>query len=204
MLVDRSVRDLLSAFSSSEPTPGGGSAAALASSVGASLLLMVARLPKSRTAADADRTALTESAAVLEELRSGLTAAIDADSAAYDQVVAAYKLPKATPEEQDGRKAAVQRAMRAATEVPLGVMQQSVRALEHAGVVAAHGYTSAASDVGVAIALLAAGARGAKLNVDANLGAITDSEYRDRLGADARGLLERAGRLSERAEALLR
>jgi len=204
MLADKSVRDLLAAFSSSYPTPGGGSASALASATGASLLLMVAGLQKTRSGSDDDRAALGAAAAALDGVRRQLTGAIDADTAAYNEVVAAYKLPKATPEEQAARKAAIQRALQAATDVPLGVIKQSLRALEEATVVAAHGYKSAASDVGVAIALLTAGATGAKLNVDANLEAITDAAYRTEVGADSRDLLETVGTIAERAEALLR
>jgi methenyltetrahydrofolate cyclohydrolase len=204
MLADKSVRDLLAAFSSSDPTPGGGSASALASATGASLLMMVAGLQKTRNQSDDDRAALGAAGAALDDIRRRLTDAIDADTAAYNEVVGAYKLPKATPEEQAARKAAIQRALQAATDVPLGVMKQSVRALEEATVVAAHGYTSAASDVGVAIALLTAGATGAKLNVDVNLGAITDAAYRRDVGADSRDLLETIGTIADRAEGLLR
>ena len=114
-LVDRSVRDLLAAFSSPAPTPGGGSASALASAIGASLLLMVAGLPRTRSGSEEDRAALASAAAALAGVRDRLTEAIDADAAAYDQVVAAYKLPKASSEEQLARKAAIQRALRAAT-----------------------------------------------------------------------------------------
>jgi len=204
MLVERSVRDLLAAFSSSDPTPGGGTASAVASAMGASLLLMVAALPKTRNGSEDDRAALEAAAAAIKPVGQELTAAIDGDSAAYDKVVAAYKLPKGTPEDQAARRAAVQRALQEATDVPLGVMRQSVRALEEATIVAAHGYASAASDVGVAIALLAAGATGAKLNVDVNLGSITDAEYRKRVASDASDLLETAGALAQRAESLLR
>jgi formiminotetrahydrofolate cyclodeaminase len=204
MLVDQSVRSLLDAFRSSDPTPGGGSASALASSIGASLLLMVAAMPKTRNGSDDDRSALEAASTTLGVLRSGLTDAIDADTAAYNQVVAAYRLPKATAEDQAARKAAIQRALQQATDVPLGVMRQSVRALEQAAVVAARGYRSASSDVGVAIALLKAGATGAKLNVDVNLEAITDITYRERTAADARDLLEAAGGLAGRGEELLR
>jgi len=204
MLADKSVRDLLAAFSSSDPTPGGGSASALASATGASLLMMVAGLHKTRSGSDDDRAALGAAAAALDGVRRQLTDAIDADAAAYNEVVGAYKLPKATPEQQAARKAAIQRALQAATDVPLGVIKQSLRALEEATVVAAHGYKSAASDVGVAIALLTAGATGAKLNVDANLEAITDAAYRTEVGADSRDLLETIGTIAERAEALLR
>src|SRR4051812_29736711 len=103
MLVDKTVRELLAAFSSSEPTPGGGSAAALAASVGASLLMMVAGLPKTRTNSDAERAALHGASTVLTGVRQQLTEAIDADTAAYDMVVAAYKQARTTPEEQQAR-----------------------------------------------------------------------------------------------------
>ena len=203
-LVDLPLQQLLSRFSSSDPTPGGGSASALASATGASLLTMVAGLQKTRNQSDDDRAALGAAAAALDGIRRRLTEAIDADTAAYNEVVGAYKLPKATSEEQGARQAAIQRALQAATDVPLGVMKQSVRALEEATVVAAHGYKSAASDVGVAIALLTAGATGAKLNVDVNIEAITDAAYRTEAGADSRDLLETIGTIAERAKALLR
>ena len=150
LLIDTSVRDLLTAFSSPDPTPGGGSAAALASAVGASLLTMVTGLPKTRTGSDDDRAALASAASALTGIRQRLTEAIDADTAAYDQVVAAYRLPKASTEEQAARKAAIQQALRAATDVPLDVMRLSAAALEQAKIVAAHGHRAAASDVGVA------------------------------------------------------
>ena len=77
-LVDLSVRDLLSAFSSSAPTPGGGSASALAAATGASLLIMVASLPKTRTGAEDERLALASAANTLTAIRRQLTDAIDA------------------------------------------------------------------------------------------------------------------------------
>jgi formiminotetrahydrofolate cyclodeaminase len=202
-LVDRSVRDLLSAFSAPDPTPGGGSAAAFASALGASLLMMVAALPKTRSGSDVDRAALVAAAAALAGIRQSLTDAIDEDAAAYDRVVGAYKLPKASAGEQAARRDAIQRALQAATDVPIGVMKASTRALDQAAVVAAHGYRSAASDVGVAIALLVAGATGAMLNVDANLEALGDGAFRTRVGAEARDLQDTIGAVSGRAQALL-
>jgi formiminotetrahydrofolate cyclodeaminase len=204
MLRDLAFRDLLAAFSSPDPTPGGGSASALSSAVGASLLMMVAALPKTRSGSDADRTALAAAADALAGIRDRLAAAIDDDTAAYDGVVAAYRLPKATAEEQTARKAAIQGALRAATDVPLEVMKQSARALEEATVVAAHGSKSASSDVGVAIALLMAGTTGANLNVDVNLKAIGDATYRGTVSDEARDVVDRVGRIAQRAEDLLR
>lgn len=177
MLVDLSVHDLLAKFSSSDPTPGGGSASALSSAIGASLLMMVCGLPKTKSNSDEDRTRLQAAALTLTGYRQELTEAVDADTRAYDQVVAAYKLPKATDDEKRVRKDAIQRAMRAATDVPLRVMRLSADALKESAIVAAHGHSGASSDVGVAIALLKAGLEGARLNVDINVGSIADEPY---------------------------
>src|SRR4051812_34718823 len=149
MLRDLSVGDLLAAFSAPDPAPGGGSASALSAAVGASLLMMVAALPKTRSGSAEDHAALAAAAAALSTTRDRLAAAIDDDTVAYNGVVASYRLAKGTADEQAARKAAIQRALQAATDVPLGVIQQSARALEQAAVVAAHGYASASSDVGV-------------------------------------------------------
>jgi methenyltetrahydrofolate cyclohydrolase len=176
-LVDLSVRDLLNAFSSSDPTPGGGSGAALASAIGASLLAMVAGLPKTRSGSDDERDRLAAALPTLKELRAQLADAIDADTEAYNGVVAAYRLAKATDEEKAARTASIQRALKTATDVPLSIMRLSARALEAAGAIAAHGNRNATSDVGVAIGLLRAGLEGAHLNVNANLGGIKDAGY---------------------------
>src|SRR5471030_478255 len=203
-LADQSVRDLLTAFSSRDPTPGGGSASALASAIGASLLMMVAGLPKTRTGSDDDRAVLTPAAGVLADIRSRLTDAIDADTAAYDQVVAAYKLPKASADEQSARTAAIQQALHAATDVPLGVVRLSAAALDQAISIAKHGHRAAASDAGVAVALLRAGTRGARLNVEINIGSIADAAYADAVAAETALLSDEAARAADEADALLR
>lgn len=203
MLRDLPLADLLNAFSSSDPTPGGGSAAALSSAIGASLLLMVAALPKTRNGSEEDRAALTAARQELAAIRDRLAAAIDGDTAAYNGVVAAYKRPKASAEEQAARKEAIQQALRAATDVPLDVMRQSLRALEAATIVARHGYKSASSDIGVVIAMLRAGATGAHLNVGINLESIADGGYRTGIGDQARDLNERAATTAQRASELI-
>jgi formiminotetrahydrofolate cyclodeaminase len=190
MLVEKSVAGLLEAFSSTDPTPGGGSAAALASAVGASLLMMVAGLPKTRTNLPDERVALQEASNALGGLRRRLTEAIDADTAAYEHVVAAYRMPKSSADEQSARQQAIQAALRAATDVPLDVMRWSAAAMRDADTVARNGLRSAASDVGVAVALLQAGASGARLNVEINLGSVKDPHYADAVNAEVRQLSE--------------
>ncbi len=203
MLADRSLRELLTAFSATDPTPGGGSASALGSAVGASLLMMVAGLPKTRTGSDEDRAALASAASALAEIRQGLTDAIDTDTAAYDQVVAAYKRPKASADEQAARAAAIQLALRGATDVPLGVLRLSAAALRLSIGIARHGHRAASSDVGVAVALLRAGARGARLNVQINLGGLTDTAYAAAVAAEAARLSDEAVGAADEADALL-
>jgi len=183
-LIDKPFRDLLNAFSSPDPTPGGGSASALASSVGVSLLLMVASLPKSKHNTDEDRAALDAAARALIGLRQQLAEAIDADTAAYDAVVAAYRHPKETEGEKQARKDAIQRALKRATDVPLGVMRLSAEALKHAGAVTAHGHSGASSDVGVATGLLRVGLEGARLNVEINVDSIADAPYVEAVRAE--------------------
>lgn len=195
MLTDKPLRELLGAFASSDPTPGGGSASALASALGASLLLMVARLPKARSGSEDHRTALAGAAAALLDVQQQLIDAIDADSAAYDQVVAAYRQPRATDHERQARTDAVQRALRLATEVPLRVMRRSVEGLTRAEEIAARGHPGAASDVGVAIALLQAGLEGARLNVRTNLEGIVDRAYVE----EARAESDRLAALSKKS-----
>jgi formiminotetrahydrofolate cyclodeaminase len=203
-LLDLSVRDLLNAFSSPDPTPGGGTASALSSAAGASLLMMVAGLPKTRTGTDEERAALTAAAAALVAIRRQLSDDIDADAVAYDGVVTAYRMPKATPDEQAARKAAIQLALRAATDVPLGVVRLSAEALEHAGTIASHGNRNAASDVGVAAALLRAGLRGARLNIDINAASVTDAAYTGAVTAETLRLCAAGEAAADRADALLR
>lgn len=193
-LSDTPLRDVLGALASAAPAPGGGSASAVAAAMGASLLMMVAGLPKTRWGREEDRAALTAAAVALTGIQQQLTEAIDADVAAYDQVLAAYRLPKATEGDRDARQAAVQRTLRMATEVPLGVMRSSALALEHAVTVAQHGYRPAASDVGVAVALLGAGIHGARLNVEVNLASLSDRVYVDAVRANVERLTADAAR----------
>ncbi len=204
-LTDRSVRDLLQAFRSSEPTPGGGSASALAAAVGASLLAMVAALPKSRAATEEDVERLTAAGARCADIAERLTELVDRDSEAYDLVVSAYRLPKATDEEKRTRGGRIQDALRQATDTPLHVMRACAEAIEQGDVVAQFGNRNASSDVQVGMELVGAGLRGARLNVEINLGSVKDDTYtgrvRDevsRLSLEAeRGVSAARGRLAD-------
>ena len=183
-----SLAQLLDAFASNQPVPGGGSAAALAGAIGASLLIMVAGLPKTRHGTDEERSALTAAAARLRPLRDELASLIDRDSEAYTSVINAYRLPRSTDAEQAARRDAIDEAMRAATEAPLATIRACERAMREAEVIVSSGAASASSDVAVGIELLKTAARGAGMNVDTNLAAVKDAEYMKRASQEQRDL----------------
>ena len=122
-LTELTVTDLLESFASPAPTPGGGSAAALAGALGASLLMMVAALPRTRSGTDADRAALDDVLRELRHSRDHLADLVDQDSDAYEAVMRAYRLPKASEQDKEARTAAIQAALHGATEVPIDVMR---------------------------------------------------------------------------------
>jgi glutamate formiminotransferase/formiminotetrahydrofolate cyclodeaminase len=185
---EMAVADLMDAFSSTDPVPGGGSAAALAGAAGASLLLMVAGMPKTKTGAPEETADLAEAAARLHPLRDQLLELVDRDSDAYAQVMAAIRLPKGTDAEKAVRKQAIDRATRAATETPLDTMRACQQALRGAVVVATNGNRRTTSDVGVGVELLLAALRGARMNVDINLSALNDSAYTTRVSEETEEL----------------
>jgi len=191
-LTDRGVNELLAAFRSPDPTPGGGSASALSGATGASLLTMVAGLPKPLAATVEDIERLHAAGSRCSDLAVRLETLIDRDSEAYDLVIDAYRLPKATDEETAVRSGRIQEAMRAAIETPLDVMRACRSAIEQAAVVARFANRNASSDVQVGLELLGAGLRGARLNVQINLDSVKDLEYAARVKSETERLLNEA------------
>jgi formiminotetrahydrofolate cyclodeaminase len=202
-LIDKSLSQLLAAFASSDPTPGGGSASALAGAIGASLLLMVASLPKTRHGSQEDRSALSEARETLSPAARELASLIDLDTEAYDRVVSAYRLPKSTDAEKAQRREAIQRMMRGAIDTPLAMLRAAHTAARAAVIVARHGNPSASSDVIVATALLDAAATGAYANVTINLGGFEDGAEGSALAREARTLKEAIGAEAATARATI-
>ena len=190
-IADKSLRDVLEAFASPSPTPGGGSACAAASAFGTALLRMAASI------AGVDQQSLTR-------IEERLLAAVDADAAAYRYVIAAQRQPQDTEGERGLRSAAIQLALREATEVPLSIMRLSASALYEATEVAARARRSTVGDIGVAVALMRGAIEGAHLTIDANLGALTDTSYIETVREEFRTLEERAVQAAAETDRLLR
>jgi len=190
----------LEELSSAEPTPGGGAAAALAGSLAASLVAMVAGLTIGKRGYEEVESTMREVRAEAVELRDRLMELVELDIAAFDRVMAAYKLPKDDP----ARRQRIEEALQGACEIPREVAERSLRVLELAQTVAEYGNKSAVSDAGAAVALAAAGLEVALLNVAINLGSIEDGGFKKEYER-CRGELAAAGtRLKEEALGLVR
>jgi len=188
--VEMALADLLDAFASNEPVPGGGSAAALAGALGVSLLVMVAGLPKTRTGTPEEAADLAEASSRLRPLRDALMTLVDEDSAAYACVLEAMRLPKERDEDKAARREAIGTAMKRATEVPLETMRHCQQALRGAIVVARFGNKNAATDTTTGVELLRAALRSASMNVDVNMPGLTDHDLAARIRAERNELLE--------------
>jgi len=127
-----------------------------------------------------------------EGARARLAALVDRDAEAYDMVVSAFRKPKGTDGEKAARQQAIQEAMTVATGTPLAVMRACGDAIEQAAVVAAFGNRNAASDLQVGLELLGAGLRGARSNVDINVGSLKDATYAEHAGREAERLTTEA------------
>lgn len=168
-LADLTLRDLLADLSSSAPIPGGGSAAALAGAMGASLVAMVAALTVGRAEYAEVEGQAREIGEQAGRLRDELVRLAQVDSEAYEAVVRARKLPRETDAQKASRSAALADAMHGAAETPLATARAALQTLDLAGRIAPIGNRNAASDAGVAAQLASAGVRGAILNVRINL-----------------------------------
>ena len=191
-LVDRTVTDFVDECSMDSPAPGGGSVAALSGSLGAGLAAMVANLTVGKKGYEADWEEMKVVAEKAQVLKDHFVAAVDRDTAAFNAVMACFRMPKGTPEQKQARNDAIQEATKQATMVPFEVLRAVPDALELALVVARKGNKNSASDAGVAGASLRTAAEGAWLNVRINLAGIEDEALKKQLVQEGEALLAKA------------
>jgi len=170
------------------PAPGGGSVAALAGALGASLGQMVAGLSRKKKSLAAYAAELGETAGEFRVASRELTEAIDRDATSYELVLAAHKLPRETMEEQRRRDLAIQQAFQAAVEAPLEVARKAAEVFERLGQLESMSAPSMLSDVRVGRMMAATAVRGALENVATNLESIADPAFVSRARSEARSL----------------
>jgi len=176
-LKQHKLNEFIDALASDAPSPGGGSASALAGAVGAALAAMVAGLTLGREKYKEHEELVLEVAARVEELQSELIDGIDKDAKAYNSVSAVFTMPKATDDEKTMRREAMQLALKAAVEPPFEIMTLGITALKCVEKLRGRSNVNAVSDLGVAALLLKSAIQGAWLNVLINLGGITDEKF---------------------------
>ena len=172
--MEMTVRDFQTALASSSPTPGGGTAAAIALGQASALTVMVCDLTIGKEKWQ-DGWKIAEEAMLLSVKimrRAGELA--DEDSDAFDEVMASFKLPKGNDEEVSIRKTAIRNATLKATEKPFETAELALDLLKILPELANKGNSNAVSDVGVAGLLASAACKGALFNVDINLGSLPE------------------------------
>ncbi len=187
-LVKLTIEDFVGQLASASPTPGGGSASALAGALAASMVEMACNLTVGR---EKFRDVEEELKVVLERahsLREQLLSCVDEDTDAFTAVSAAYKMPRSTDAEKEERTAAIQVALKQATDVPLRVAQAAMEISHLAAIAIQKSNPNVVSDARVARLLADAAREGAVANVEINLGNITDNEYVSRIGEELDGL----------------
>lgn len=182
--------EFIDRLASAEPVPGGGSASAVAASLAAGLVAMVAGLSAGRPKYASHR-ALHERAVVTgQRLATRFLELSDADAAAYAGFAAALKLPRDTDQEQTTRRGALQAAARVASEIPLQTVEACLELVVTAESLVGRSNTNAASDLKVAALLGEAAGRGAAENVLVNLPSVGDEAYSSATTARVMGLLD--------------
>jgi formiminotetrahydrofolate cyclodeaminase len=198
------VDEFLSALGSQQPTPGGGTAAAVSGAMGAALVEMVAALTLGKEKFAEVHPAMRVIAAAAADARAQMLSLASEDSLAYDAVVAARRLPKETEEQKTARDRAVSGANRLATEVPMRTARAAVRLLSVLPELAAKGNPGAVSDAGTAAMLLEASAEGALLNVGINLPGVKDPAFVGQMQRETADLQVEAQRFRSRVIAAVR
>lgn len=192
MLANLKITEYLEKAAAGTAVPGGGSVAALNAALAAGLTAMVANLTIGKKGYEAVAEEMNDIANKTTELREKLTAAIDRDAEAYSEVMAAFKLPRATNQEKELRKLAIQKAFKHAALVPMEVANQAVKVLDLAGRAVAGGNKNAVTDGLVAAMNARTAALAALYNVKINLGSIDDDEFVKKLTREINDLEQQA------------
>jgi formiminotetrahydrofolate cyclodeaminase len=204
MIKQSAIDKFLDELASSNATPGGGSAAAIVGAMGAALVAMVCHLTigkkKYAEVEEEMKAVLTEA----EALRHRLTGMIEDDVQAFDAVMGAYGMPKETDADKEKRSAAIQDALKLATDVPLRCCHAAREVIDLAAKASDKGNLNVISDAGVAVLAAYAALRSAALNVYTNAKMITDKSFADAKLRELETLLSGAEKATEDAYELVK
>lgn len=180
-LVEMKLTDFIDEVSRESPAPGGGSIAALAGALGASLSSMVSNLTANKRGSESIDKILNDAAEECQQIKEALVNAIDEDTNAFNAYMNARRLPNKTADEKKAREEAMQAGLKQAVMVPLNTSKQSLRAIEIAEAVAKNGNPNSITDVGVGAQSAYTGVLGGIYNVLINLKDIKDQKFVDEM-----------------------
>lgn len=187
-LIDRTVTDFAAVTASDAPAPGGGSVSALSGALAAALAEMVANLTVGREKYAASRESMQALLDAVPSVRNELLEAVDADSAAFDEYMAALALPKGTEEEKAVRREAMQEGLKKAALVPLHTAKLAFSLFAHLDAAVKLGNPNAVTDAMVATMLARTCVLGAVFNVRVNLASIRDEAFVRKLSEECADL----------------
>jgi methenyltetrahydrofolate cyclohydrolase len=194
----------LDELASSAPTPGGGGAAAVMGATGAALLSMVANLTIGKKGLEDVEAEMKEILVQSERLRSEMSAMVADDVEAFNTLMASYKLPKETEEQKAERSAAIQSALKGATEAPLACARAAAAVVRLSRRTAEIGNKNVISDAGVGVLAAQASLRSAALNVYINAPSLKDQTFATQAVQELEALLTECGESSESVYALVK
>ena len=196
-LVRMSVKDLVAETASESPAPGGGSISAVMGAFAAALGTMVANLSAGKRGWDDRWKEFSDWAVEGQKILSKLLSLVDEDTRSFDAIMAAFGLPKGTPEEQESRSRAIEAATLRAAQVPLETMKTALAAFPLLKAMAEKGNPASASDAGVGALAARAAVRGALLNVKINARSLADTAAAEKLIAEGETLAAQAQKAEE-------
>lgn len=206
-LLDMTLPAFASETASESPAPGGGSIAAYVGALGAALGTMVANLSANKRGWEAALPHFSARAEQGQALLARLLAKVDEDTAAFNGIMQAIRLPKGSAQEKQARKEAIQAATKHAVEVPFEVMGIAFETLDLLEDMAQQGNPNSISDIGVGTSCIHTAVYGAYLNVLINLKDIEDAEYAENKREEAdillQGLAEREREILDRVHAII-
>jgi glutamate formiminotransferase/formiminotetrahydrofolate cyclodeaminase len=194
-LLEFNLREFADELSMDSPAPGGGSTAALCGALSAALSSMVSNLTVGKKDYEDVQSKIKDLAMQGQGLKDQLLHDVDADTVAFNAVMAAMRMKKKTEEQKQARALAIDDATKKATLVPLGVLEKCIDALKLAGEVVRNGNKNSISDAGVAGLVAQAGAEGAFYNIRINLPDIQDEKFKKDVSGRAESLKKEAIKL---------
>jgi len=191
-LVQKTLTDFADTTASESPAPGGGSVSAYVGALGAALGTMVANLSAGKKGWEKQIGYFSDFADKGQSIKDKLLYLVDEDTRAFNAIITAVRMPKATDEEKQMRKNAMHEATRYAIQIPLEVMKTAFDAFDLVDAMVKKGNVNSISDAGVGGLCLKTAIYGAYLNVKINCAGFDDENYVRTVNEEAENILEEA------------